>query len=382
MTKGRRMGLFIPTLDDNCQGIMRGVIGYVQQHGGWEIDTRQANPSIPWEALSEWRGDGLIAAVYFPWQYRALRRKRIPAVNVCARLDTSEISTVFSDNQAIGRLAAEHLIGLGLKHFAFVGRRDLLHDAARGQGFVDEVGRRSFPCQRVEVADELTDPDEAREHRAIAAQLQKLQRPVGVFAAHDHLGCEVLAVCRELEIKVPYEVAVVGVNNFQLLCETGQPPLSSICQQAERTGYEAARLLTRIVDGEAEAVEHLHLPPGELVQRRSTDFLAVADGEVALALRFIRENCARPITVDDVLEHTSVSRRTLDKRFIESLGHPPAEEIRLSRIRRAQHLLASSPQTILAIALSSGYRSVSGFERAFQHYTGMAPREYRRRFAV
>jgi LacI family transcriptional regulator len=177
-------------------------------------------------------------------------------------------------------------------------------------------------------------------------------------------------------------MAVVGVNNFELLCETIQPPLTSISQQGERTGFEAARLLTRILDGEVDDVEHLRLPPGELIERRSTDFLAVDDPDVAWAMRFIRDNAAEPITVDDVLRHVAVSRRTLDKRFIEAIGHVPAQEIRLTRLRRAQNLLANTRERIVSVAMQSGFRSASGFDRAFREHTGMTPRQYRRRFST
>jgi LacI family transcriptional regulator len=335
---------------------------------------------LPWEALRGWKGDGLIAMVYWDTQYRALLRKRIPCVNACARLNTRKLHTVFSDNPAIGRVAAEHLLEAGLGRFAFLVRRNLYHDRARCEGFERALRERGLPCQRIELGRKSPGLHDVRDMQYIASRLRDLERPVGIFAAHDNLGCQILEVCRQLGIKVPYEAAVIGVNNYELLCETARPPLSSICQQAERTGYEAARLLDRIVAGDAGDLEHVRLPPGRLVKRRSTDFLAIDDSDVADAIAFIRDNVTESITVDDVLERVAVSRRTLDKRFIAALGHPPAEEIRMTRIRRAQQLLADTSEQILSIAMRCGFRSVSGFNRAFRDTTGLTPRQYRRQF--
>ena len=320
--------------------------------------------------------------VYWENQYRALRRKRVPAVNACSRLNTQKLPTVFSDNPEIGRLAAEHLLEAGFKQFAFVVRRKLYHDRARGEGFERTLRERGLPCQRIELGTKSSEPHDVRDMQYIASRVRDLERPVGIFAAHDNLGCWILEVCRQLGITVPYEAAVIGVNNYELLCETARPPLTSICQLAERTGYEAARLLDRIVAGKADGIEHLRLPPGKLIKRRSTDFLAIDDPDVADAIAFIRDNASESITVDDVLERIAVSRRTLDKKFIAALGHPPAEEIRMTRIRRARHLLANTTEQIVWVAMRSGFRSVSGFDRAFREQTGLTPRQYRKRFGT
>ncbi len=370
---------------DNDRRMMRGVIDYVQQHGGWEIATREAVPSLPWDDLESFQGHGLIASVWDPAQYERLLAAGLPAVNVYARTETPEVTTVYSDNPAIGRRAADHLLGMGLKRFAFVGRSNLLHDRQRGEGFADALADKGYPCAAIHPDDWTVQPRDAQDTQMIAERLADLEFPVGIFAAHDNLGCEVLDACRRCGIRVPYQAAVVAVNNYELLCETAQPPLSSICQQAERIGYEAMRLLDRLVRKRGrrrKSPPHIALPPGDLVRRRSTDFLAIDDPDVAAALTAIRANAAQPITIDDVLADVMVSRRTLDKKFIAALGHPAAAELHLTRMKIAQQLLAQTEQQILTVAMCSGFASVSGFGRAFRLHAGMTPRQYRKRHGL
>ncbi len=379
MTK-KRLGLLIHPGEPTNNGVIRGVIRFVQTYGGWHIATHYAVPSLAWRSLRPWQGDGLIAMVYFDAQYQALLDKGLPVVNASSRVETRRLPTVCSDNLAIGRMAAEHLMGLGLRYFAGVGRGGLHHDRRRVDGFERAVIRRGHRCERLEFPVQRQTVNDLSYLRFLLRKIPPLPTPIGIFAAHDNLGCLVLKACSELDLKVPYDVAVVGVNNYELLCETAQPPLTSICQNAERIGFEAARLLDQITKGTAEPVEHLEIPPGELVKRRSTDFLAFQDPDVAAALVFIHEHASEPITVEHVLQHLAVSRRTLDKKFCEILGHPPAAEIRSSRIRRAQDLLARTDEQIVMVAAGSGFRSVSGFQRAFREHTGLTPRQYRRQF--
>ncbi len=376
----KQLGLLISPRAPTDKGVIRGVIRYVQNHGGWEIATQYAVPSLPWNSLHAWKGDGLIAMVYNEEQYRALVDKRLPTVNASSRVQTPKLPAVFSDNPGLGRAAAEHLLSLGLRRFAAIGRRWLYHDRLRLEGFVQAICQCGFPCERIDLTGKPRAMDERPHMQTLMRFLPRLQKPVGIFTAHDELGCLVLKACRQLDLKVPYDVAVIGVNNNDLLCETAQPPLTSICQQAERIGYEAARLLDRGVVQSGDRVEPLQIAPGELVERRSTDFLAIDDLDVIAALVFIRDHVNKAHSVDDVLNHVCVSRRTLDKKFCAVLGHPLSEEIRCLRIRRAQDLLAKTQEQILNVALRSGFESPSGFYRAFRKHTGLTPREYRRQF--
>jgi LacI family transcriptional regulator len=387
------LGLFVSPTTDNDRYIIRGVVDFVQKYQEWEIDTHYGAPGLPWELLGRWRGnwdlimrrwkgDGIIANVWDQGQYQLLRRKHLPVVNVIARVETPGMASVYSDDWAIGRQAAEHLTRMGLRQFATIVRPELYHDMRRGQGFTETLKEAGFSCEQIELSGPKVSPVDTAAQRFIVRQLRQLEYPLGIFAAHDNSGCLVLEACRRRHIEVPYQVSVLGVGNFELLCETCRPPMSSIPQRARQIGYEAANLLDQIVKGKAKPDTRILMPPGELVPRRSTDFLAIDDSVVCEALRFIRGNFLYPITVEDVAGKVTVSRRTLDKRFIDSMGHSPAREISLMRIRRAQELLANAKEQIVVVATRSGFASLSSFNSVFREATGLTPSEYRRQYTM
>jgi len=376
----RSLAIYIPRLEAISHHYLCGVWRYLREHGGWELATQQGMPWLDWDTLQRFRGDGIIAVVYTQAEYHALRRRRRTAcVNICARCETPALATVYSDNPAIGRLAAETLWETGVRRFAFVGRPDFVHDRVRGEGFRMELARRGADCETIEVQSLKDHPADSVDMKLIGRSLRELVRPVGIFAAHDQLGCQVLSACRKLAIEVPNEAAVLGVNDFHVLCETAQPPLSSIRQQAARTGYEAARLLTAIVEGRADPKTQILLPPGPVVRRRSTDMLAVGDPDVLEALEFVRQRFEDPITAADVAGHVAVSRRGLDKRFVAAVGQTVAAELLKVRLRHGMELLAQTELSTTAVSLRCGFSSISSFYRAFQNATGMTPSQYRKR---
>jgi len=373
----RQFAMLIPPTNDDSRRIMRGVIHYVHQWGGWEFVTREAMPSIDWADLRHFRGDGIIAMVYNLDQYRRLRRRGTPCINVCTRCSTPDLPLVCSDNPAIGRLAAATLWEKGLRQFAFVGRPKFDHDYTRGEGFRAELIARGADCRTIELEPLPHQPHDIVDIGKIAQWLRGLPRPVGIFAAHDRLGCQILSACRGERIQVPQEAAVLSVDDFTLLCETARPTLSSIRKQSERIGYEAMRLLAAIIDGTADPLTQVALPPARVVERRSTEMLAVEDLEVSQALVFIRNNLHRSITAKDIADHVALSRRGLDHRFVAMIGHTPMRELRQARLRRAEQLLTQTNLAVTEISLRCGFGSASSFDRAFREATSTTPRQYR-----
>ena len=291
------------------------------------------------------------------------------------------ISTVHSDNEAIGKLAADHLFKFGLRKFVFVGHLNWLHNKERLSGFQNELWKKGVDCEIINVqfnkSKKWAWPSELQQ-RPLADALKMLHKPVGIFAAHDEFAHDVIEKCKSLEIRIPYDAAVIGVNNNRLICETTNPPLSSIAQSAHKIGYRAGKLLHDLIQGNKPLTRLVRLPPEGLIARRSSDYSSIKDDQIASALNYIHLRCGHPITVVDVAEHVGVSRRTLDKRCIASLGYPMAEQIRRTRISKARQLLASTNIQVTSIGFLCGYESPSGFVRSFRELTGMTPGEHRR----
>jgi LacI family transcriptional regulator len=201
------------------------------------------------------------------------------------------------------------------------------------------------------------------------------------MACNDFRGTQALDACRRAGIAVPEEVAVVGVDNEELVCTLANPPLSSVVPNARSIGYEAAALLDRLMRGEPEPTTPLFIPPVEVITRLSTDVNAIADPEVATAMRFIREHACEGIAVADVLSQVPVSRSVLQRRFRGLLGRSIHGEIAGVRLQRAKQLLIETDLPLAAIAQRTGFSHVEYLCAAFRQATGLPPGTYRREHA-
>ena len=217
------------------------------------------------------------------------------------------------------------------------------------------------------------------EQTRLRAWVRDLPKPIGVFACFDIEAQRLLDACRETNIAVPEEVAVLGVDNDLLLCNLSNPPLSSVIPDARRTGYEAAALLDRMIAGEFVAPEaHLFRPLG-IVTRQSTDVLAIPDPDVAAALRLIREHACDGINVEDLLRKVLMSRRVLEERFRRILGRTPHQEIMRVKLARARRLLAETNLPLSGVARQVGFSHEEYLSVVFKRETGQSPRAFRGR---
>jgi LacI family transcriptional regulator len=211
----------------------------------------------------------------------------------------------------------------------------------------------------------------------MADWLALLPRPLGVFACYDGRAQQVLEACQLRDWAVPDEIAVVGVDNDEVLCELCTPPLSSVQPNARRTGYEAAEMLARMMRGERLGSQTRYVDPVRVVERQSTDVVSVSDARVAQALRFIREHVGEGIDVSDVLRAVPMSRTLLERKFKTVLGHSPHRQIVQQRIERARHLLVESEVSIAVVAELAGFDNASYLSVAFRRETGESPYAYR-----
>ena len=323
MSEAKKVALLIETSNRYGRDLLYGVRDWMRESEGWAVRfTEQARraPLPSW--LRDWRGDGIIARVDSPQIAAALRRTRLPVVDVSAERFSSEFSRVSIDNGAVARLAAEHLEAKGFSDFAYCGDRRFLWSRQRGAEFKRCLAATGRRCVDFGEKAKGSRPGSDAEIRAIARWLKGLPKPVGVFACYDGRALQVLEACQLLGLHVPEQVAVLGVDNDELVCELANPPLSSVQPNARRSGYEAAALLARLMRGEKKGVEPTHqVQPVRVVERQSTDVVAVEDAKVAAALKFIRLHACEGVDVGDVLRAVPMSRTLLERKFKALLGH-------------------------------------------------------------
>ena len=330
------------------------------------------------------RDEARAAIGYFPSREdaKAWQRNGLHVVNVSGSAGDVPFPRVGVDDVAAGRLAAEHLLGLGLRHFVCVRSPSTTYGERRGNGFAGRLAEAGHAC--CDLLDELSHLSLDDLYallggpRHLGAWLASLPRPMGVFACTDAFASRVVDAARFNELRVPEDIAVIGADNDELICETKQPPLSSVYLPARRIGYIAAELLDRLLQGEPPPDQPVLLEPGPVVARQSTGAQAIPDPIVATAMRFIAEHAIEPITADDVIAAVPLSRRALEQRFADVIGSTPTVEIRHRRIEHAKRLLTMTDLSIDSIAALSGFTDHRHLSRTFARHVGRSPSAHRR----
>jgi len=378
------IGLAVPRSCTFDRDILRGIARYAVARPQW-LFASIIPDGQPWRKLGSRRPAGLIASVSTDEINQALASWRCPIVNVAATIPKVRFPSVRIDNAIVGAMAANHFLERGLKHFAFVGPTLRLFSVERHAAFSRALAKLGFAaasyfCQ----ADMPFDPFGRRWDLdpGVRPWLLSLPKPLGLLVPNDLWGVQITEACRELGVRVPEDVAILGVDNDDLDCELPRPRLSSITLPSERIGYEAAALLDRLLQGEPRPRQPLLLPPLGVATRRSTEVLAIEDREVVKAVRFIREHPHLPLHIADVARQVSLGRRTLERRCQAALGWSLGEEIRRVRLERARHLLSSSDLPMKAVAKAAGFSGFRHLGEAFRQYLGVAPTTYRRQTRI
>jgi LacI family transcriptional regulator len=365
----RAIGLAIDTVGSYGREVIHGVMEFCHRNPHWVIAVEPrtwvySESSDP----ADWDVDGLIVQAYSQEVTDRVHSLKRPAINVsnthrCKR----QLPTIIPDDPAIGRMAAEYLMTLGVQHYGFCGVSTAEYSVLRGTAFIEKMAESGI------TVDEC---DNTEPH--LDAWLATLPKPAAIFCCNDFWAHRTLSAARKGGFHVPDQLAVLGVDDDELLNTIGNLPMSSIAIPATKIGYEAARMLEAALNGHTPP-QHTILPPLCVVPRATTDVANVEDAEVATALRHIKANVAKPIQVDDVLEHLSMSRRSLERRFRSALGRSIAMEIRRAHIERAKQLLTNTTLSIEEVAQASGFTSATWLGVVFRRYVGESPTTFRQR---
>jgi LacI family transcriptional regulator len=381
-----RIALLIESSRSYGRNLLYGIAEYARIYGPWTFYYRERSIDDPLPAaLRRWRPDGIVMSLVDPLICRRVRRLRVPTVDLYHNQNHPEIPKVIPDRAAIVRLAVEHLFLRGIRQFAYAGfrnvpfsnqRRKAVVDYLAEKGFSVEVFEDSSPRESIGLA---LNEDRASWHTTeLARWLHTLPKPVGLICCNDMRAYQVLEVCGESNIRVPDHVAVIGVDNDPLLCQLSNPPLTSVDPNSRKIGYEAACVLHRLIEGAKEVPQVTLVAPAEVVSRRSTDVLAIANQDVIDAIRFIREHACEPINVELLCNRAAISRRTLERWFDEHLGHSPSEEILRVRLNRVSELLRTTDLALEEIVHLAGFTYVKSLYRVFNSTFGQTPGEYRK----
>lgn len=375
-----RVAVLVDTSTSWGRRILRGINNYTRKEGPWQIYVEARGMEERLRVPPGWQGDGLIARVGNSGMAEELKALNLPVVNVSGiQLANADFPRVTSDLRAGARLALEHFLDRGFHHFAYFSLRGLPYVAAQEHAFVEAVQRAGKDCVVVAVKPRTgAEPDWNLDLAALGEWLRSLPKPVGVLTWNPSSSREIVYACQAAGLLVPEEVAVISGSDDDVLCELLHIPLSAIEVAAEQIGHHAAAMLHTIMRGGTPPKQPVLIQPLRVVTRQSTDTLAVRDRALVKALSFIRENSARSIQVSDVARQSGVSRRVLERRFLQTLGRTPATEIRRVHLERARTLLVSTDLSIPEVAEAAGFGSPEYLAYAFKAEMGKTPLRYRK----
>jgi len=320
-------------------------------------------------------------------QCHAIRKTGLPVVAVIPMFETIQaaceqmsMSTIDVNEEKTGTLVAEHFLESGFKHFAYCGiPHNRTWAEARGRHFRQYLSEKGCDCNVYPCPFKPQDPFQwEKDSRYLAKWLKSLPHGTALLACNDDRGRHILELCASEAIDVPRQLSVMGVDDDELICELTKPPLSSVALDVQSGGFRAMEHLAKLMDDPQTGNRVIHIDPLYVAERQSSDFYAFDDPLIVKALRFIKDNFLTPISVEDVINAMDMSRRTLERRFAEIVGHSIRDAIVFRRHERAKRLLLNTDYSIDKVSVLSGFCQLQQMQRVFQAVSRCTPSEFRR----
>ncbi len=374
----RRRIAFFDTYGERSLRRLTGLLRYVSEQGDltvadFRFREQKLPPSPPWIGRAE---GAVVDSSHDPGIFEWMQQGGVPFVSACGDLCNLPMVSVFNDPRVVARLAAEHFLELGFREFAIVGISSA--DIARDQymAFSEELARRGHKVRAYNSPARFFGTSGELDPKITDLLAQRTAR-LAVLASNDWRGINICRIAESLGLTVPGDVAVLAVGDTTV-AQIAAPPLSSIRSDYEKIGYEAGRLVHRLMDGKEVTQRHWPIPALGLVARESTvGRERTSETDIDRALLYIHDHACEEITARDVAARLRLALRTFELQFQAEVGRTAAEEIRRVKIERAKSLLANTNLTILQIAGLVGLNNSSYFAEFFRRHTGMTPSAYR-----
>ena len=387
-----RIALQIEKNRAHGRALLEGISDYALEHADWRMEL--VDPEMLQDVSYVRQFDGLIVRVMDDATAEALRKSGRPVVDTYGRIDDNPLPFIRLDDAAIAEMAFKCLSEHHYRSFAYCGFPGVRFSDARGKAFGTLAGKCGAgvslyggkgPVTDEFFRDEKTDvPDAA----ALAAWLKALPKPVALFCCNDLRAVQTMRICADLGLKVPKDIAVLGVDNDVLLCTFANPSLSSVQTDPFSVGRRAAEMLDaqiRSKGGKAKgsaAVASCLWAPKKVVERMSTDAYPFKTPWLGDAVRYIRRNFAKGVTANDVVSFVGYSHPKVNQAFAQELGHSVKKEILCQRIRLACAMLKGTSLSASEISVQCGYQSPQYFSHCFSEEFGLTPETWRRHHGV
>ncbi len=384
MAQRRKILLLLESARTCERDFLRGIARYSHLHGPWafyrkpKFYLKHHSPGISLSQIRTFDPDGIV--VSDTENLAPLLHLDKPTLIHAFKTDAHDRPTIVGDSQQTGRMAANHLLGLGFSKFAYCGLGKYYWSRGRHASFGETIEEAGFDVSYFELHPEQVKNALPKELWRLAKWLSSVI-PAGLMACADDCSQHIVEACKIADIRIPEQIGLIGVDNDDMVCELSDPPLSSIALDFAKAGYDAADLLDHLMSSQGASHQRITVHPSHIVTRASTDILAIDDKDVAMAVQFIRQHTNTLIQIADVLNHVTCSQRTLHQKFQSSLGRSVHQEIKRVRIERIAKLLRETDLPISTIAIKLGYSNINHISRYFQQAMNLTPLAYRKQFS-
>lgn len=378
-TDAPHVAILVETSTSWGRRLITGITNYAVKHGPWHL---WVEPRGRTEAITlprEWAGDGVIARVGHQKLADELAGLGVPVVNVSGiELKHNPFPKVVSDYDASAELVAEHFLERGYRQFAYVGPLKRGYVRRHADAFRRVVEQTGYTWHEFHDREPATTSVAWSDHmEQLGNWLAGLPKPLGVFSWATSSGGYVLDVCRDRDIAVPDEVAVVAGDDDPVLCNATVPSLTGTLVASEQIGAHAAAWLDRLMHGEQDDLQAEEIAPIQVTTRGSSEALAIEDTELRSAVIFLRQNAYRPISVDEIANAVPMTRRSLERKFRRAVERTPYTEIQRLRLARVRELLARTDLSIAAIADRAGFSAPEQMTKVFRQAFETTPLRFR-----
>ena len=366
------------------RNLLKGIVRYSKEVGNWSFQRMPLyyrmlygeNGVVEW--AKKWQADAIIAQLT-DVNIELLNDLNIPIIVQNYRDRNKAVSNLTGDYFNTGVMAAKFFLNRGYRNFAFYGFKGAIWSRERADGYSHEIEKQGYKLAILE--NDNKDKEEwSYNHTVLGNWLQSLPKPVALFACDDHFALQISETCNVYNINVPDDIAILGVDNDDLLCNISDPPLSSIVLDVENGGYNAGKLLHQLITKEITEPFNIVVNPLIIERRKSTEKYAVSDKNIRTILNYIEKNYANHLSVEELVKQVPLSRRVLEKKFKEETGESLYQYIQNYRIDQFTRLLITTDYSLFEAALQSGFENYKNVSRIFRKYKSLSPAEYRKRY--
>ena len=295
------------------------------------------------------------------------------------------VPAIMNDHWSYGQRAANFFLNKNFKTFAYIGSKEWSHAKNIFLGYKETISNKKLDCHLLQldltaVNSEQTNNQFHNITLAISNWLESLPKPIALLAFHAKQAARISLACRSLRLRIPEEVAILSLDNQLNLCENAQIPISYLKNSEPILAFESVKLLNHLMEKGSKPTKPILVAPQEIVEKRSTDILAINNTDVVRAIRIIWDTVKENISSDDIAKKTGVALRTLQRAFTQYLGRGINEELRRKRLEIIALHLQKNFKNIEELATEYGFSSMSFFRKSFKTTYGLTPNKYRAQY--